>query len=50
MAKNREGTKAMEAAPAYIVRLGDAAVTSVDVVATPANTIINTTAKRATDA
>ena len=50
MAKNREGTKAMEAAPAYIVGLGDATVTSVAAVATPAPTIINTTAKRATDA
>ena len=50
MAKNREGTKVMEAAPASIVGLGDAAVTSVAAVVTPAPTIIITTAKRAADA
>lgn len=49
IAKNREGTKAMEAAPASIVGLGDAAVTSA-AAATPAPTIIITTAKRAENA
>jgi len=48
-AANREGTKAVEAAPASIVGLGDAAVTSV-AAAAPAPTIKITTAKRAADA